>query len=171
MDQLLTLAERLPAVLWNQSASASRRARTAKDLSADESQASGGSSIEMSSKERRAEVLAACDAGEGTPAVALRFQIRASWVRRVKQERRVTGKITPATTRKRILQWRGLEPGPSNCGRRPEAGCWVPSPNTNAVTTSIIVATARVHVKALWSIRCRIETLHHSCLAVGNRCR
>lgn len=54
------------------------------------------------SKERRAEVLAASDAGEGTRAVALRFDCSESWVRRVKQERRELGKVAPATTRKRV---------------------------------------------------------------------
>ncbi len=57
------------------------------------------------SKERRAEVLAACDAGEGTRAVALRFSCSESWVRRVKQERRELGKVAPATTRKRVPEW------------------------------------------------------------------
>ncbi len=57
------------------------------------------------SKERRAEVLAACDAGEGTRSVALRFNCSESWVRRVKQERREQGKVGPATTRKRVPKW------------------------------------------------------------------
>jgi len=57
------------------------------------------------SKEMRRDVLAACDAGEGTHAVALRFRCSESWVRRVKQERREQGKVAPATTRKRIPLW------------------------------------------------------------------
>jgi transposase len=57
------------------------------------------------SKERRAEVLAACDAGEGTKAVALRFHVSESWVRRVKQDRRELGKVAPATTRRRNPTW------------------------------------------------------------------
>lgn len=61
------------------------------------------------SKERRAEVLAACDAGEGTRAVALRFSCSESWVRRVKQERRELGKFGPATTRKRVPKWAPLK--------------------------------------------------------------
>jgi transposase len=61
------------------------------------------------SKERRGEVLAACDTGEGTQAVALRFQVSESWVRRIKQERRETGKVAPATTRNRIPKWRAIE--------------------------------------------------------------
>ena len=57
------------------------------------------------SKEMRRDVLAACDAGEGTRAVALRFNCSESWVRRVKQERREQGKVAPATKRKRIPLW------------------------------------------------------------------
>ena len=57
--------------------------------------------MEAFSKEMRREVLAACDAGEGTRAVALRFRCSESWVRRVKQVRREQGKIAPATTRQR----------------------------------------------------------------------
>jgi transposase len=60
------------------------------------------------SKERRREVLAACDAGEGTRAVALRFNCSESWVRRVKQERREQGKTAPCSTRRRIPKWEPL---------------------------------------------------------------
>lgn len=62
------------------------------------------------SKEFRAQVLAVCDAGDGTKAVALRFKVSESWVRRIKQQRRETGKIAPATTRKRTPKWRAIEP-------------------------------------------------------------
>jgi transposase len=62
------------------------------------------------SKERRAEVLAACDAGEGTRDVALKFRVSESWVRRVKQERRMLGKTAPCTTRRRTPRWKALEP-------------------------------------------------------------
>jgi transposase len=57
------------------------------------------------SKEMRRDVLAACDAGEGTRAVALKFGCSESWVRRVKQERREQGKTAPATTRRRVPRW------------------------------------------------------------------
>ena len=57
------------------------------------------------SKEMRRDVLAACDAGEGTRAVALRFGCSESWVRRVKQVRREQGKVAPATTRRRVPRW------------------------------------------------------------------
>jgi transposase len=57
------------------------------------------------SREFRGEVLAACDAGEGTQAVALRFQVSESWVRRVKQQRRETGQVAAKTTRNRQPIW------------------------------------------------------------------
>jgi transposase len=57
------------------------------------------------SKEMRREVLAACDRGEGTRAVALSFNCSESWVRRVKQERRELGKIAPLLTRRRMPKW------------------------------------------------------------------
>lgn len=61
--------------------------------------------MEAYSKEFRRDVLAACDAGEGTRAVALRFDVSESWVRRVKQERREQGKVAPQTTRDRRKSW------------------------------------------------------------------
>ena len=57
------------------------------------------------SKEMRREILAACDRGEGTRAVALRFRCSESWVRRVKQERRELGKTAPLLTRRRTPKW------------------------------------------------------------------
>jgi transposase len=57
------------------------------------------------SKEMRRDVLAACDGGEGTRAVALRFNCSESWVRRVKQQRREHGKTAPCTTRQRTAKW------------------------------------------------------------------
>ena len=57
------------------------------------------------SKERRREVLAACDRGEGTRAVALHFKCSESWVRRVKQERRELNKTAPLLTRRRTPKW------------------------------------------------------------------
>lgn len=61
--------------------------------------------MEAYSKEFRRDVLAACDAGEGTRAVALRFGVSESWVRRVKQERREQGKIAPSSKRRRRKTW------------------------------------------------------------------
>lgn len=57
------------------------------------------------SKEFRREVLAACDAGGRTRAVAQRFGVSEAWVRRIKQERRETGKTAPLTTRRRTPTW------------------------------------------------------------------
>lgn len=57
------------------------------------------------SKEFRRQILAACDGGLGTQAVALRFEVSQSWVRRVKQERRELGKLGPATKRRRTPEW------------------------------------------------------------------
>ena len=53
--------------------------------------------MESYSKEFRREVLAACDAGEGRQAVALRFRVSMSWVRRIKQVRREHGRVAPLT--------------------------------------------------------------------------
>jgi len=61
------------------------------------------------SKERRQEVLRACEAGQGTREVALRFQVSESWVRRVKQEHREQGKTAPRTTRNRTPRWHAIE--------------------------------------------------------------
>lgn len=61
--------------------------------------------MEAYSKEFRRDVLAACDAGEGTRLVALQFNVSESWVRRIKQERREQGKIAPLSTRRRRKIW------------------------------------------------------------------
>jgi transposase len=55
--------------------------------------------------ELRGEVLAACDANEGTRVVALRFQVSESWVRRIKQPRRETGQVAPKTAAPRQPKW------------------------------------------------------------------
>ena len=61
--------------------------------------------MEAYSKEFRRDVLTACDAGEGTRSVALRFDVSESWVRRIKQERREQGKVAPLATRRRRKVW------------------------------------------------------------------
>lgn len=61
--------------------------------------------MEAYSKEFRREVLAACDTGEGTRAVALRFKVSEAWVRRIKQERREQGKLAPHSKRRRRKVW------------------------------------------------------------------
>ena len=53
----------------------------------------------------RAQVLAACDAKEGTRAVALRFDVSESWVRRIKQQRRETGQVAPKKAAPRKPKW------------------------------------------------------------------
>ena len=57
------------------------------------------------SKELRQEVLAAREAGEETRAVALRFRVSESWVRRVNQQFREEGKTAPILTRRRVPKW------------------------------------------------------------------
>ena len=59
----------------------------------------------MYSAEFRKEVLKACDGGEGTRAVATRFNVSESWVRRIKQERREQGKLAPLKTKTRTPKW------------------------------------------------------------------
>jgi transposase len=55
--------------------------------------------------EVRAEVLAACDANEGTRVVALRYNVSESWVRRIKQQRRETGQVAPKSTPPQEAKW------------------------------------------------------------------
>ena len=61
--------------------------------------------MEPYTAEFRAEVLAACDAGEGTKAVVLHFDVSESWVRRIKQQRRETGQVAPNRAAKRQPKW------------------------------------------------------------------
>ena len=56
--------------------------------------------------EVRVEVLAACDANEGTRVVAVRFKVSESWVRRIKQRRRETGQVAPLTTPPQEPKWK-----------------------------------------------------------------
>lgn len=56
--------------------------------------------------EVRAQVLAACDANEGTRVVAVRFKVSESWVRRVKQRRRETGQVAAQTTPPQTPKWK-----------------------------------------------------------------
>lgn len=56
--------------------------------------------------EIRAQILAACDAGEGTRVVAVRFSVSESWVRRVKQQRRETGQVAPKIAAPREPAWK-----------------------------------------------------------------
>lgn len=65
--------------------------------------------MESYSKEMRRDVLSACDRGEEARAVALRFHCSESWIRRIKQDRRETGKLAPCTTRNRVAEWQKHE--------------------------------------------------------------
>jgi len=56
--------------------------------------------------EIRAQVLAACDAGDGTRVVAVRFDVSESWVRRVKQQRRETGQVAPKKATPAEPKWK-----------------------------------------------------------------
>lgn len=51
--------------------------------------------------EFRREVLADCDAGMGTTAVAIKHHVSDSWVRRLKQRRRETGEIAARPPKKK----------------------------------------------------------------------
>jgi transposase len=53
----------------------------------------------------RGEVLAACDANEGTRVIAVRFKVSESWVRLIKQQRRETGQVVPKTAAPRLPKW------------------------------------------------------------------
>jgi transposase len=57
------------------------------------------------SMDLRQRVLADCDAGIATKAVAQKFSVSASWVRRLKQRRQQTGQVGPTDQR------RGPQPG------------------------------------------------------------
>jgi transposase len=61
--------------------------------------------MEPYSAEFRGEVLAACDANEGTHAIAVRFKVSDSWVRRIKQQRRETGQLAPRKAAPRKPKW------------------------------------------------------------------
>ena len=61
--------------------------------------------MEPYSAELRGEVLAACDAKEGTRVIAVRFQVSESWVRRIQQQRRETGQLASKTAAARQPKW------------------------------------------------------------------
>ena len=81
--------------------------------------------MEAYSKEFRRDVLAACDGGEGTRSVALRFDVSESWVRRIKQERREQGKVAPLATRRRRKVWEPYAELAFGAARR-ASGCLSP---------------------------------------------
>ena len=68
------------------------------------------------SMDLRERVLAGCDAGLGTKAVAEKYSVSESWVRRLKQRRRETGRAGPTDQR------HGPKPGwEAHAGRIREA--------------------------------------------------
>src|SRR4029453_5979875 len=56
---------------------------------------SGGPLMQPYSMDLRERVLADCDAGQGTQAVADKYRVSTAWVRRLKQRRRDTGEVGP----------------------------------------------------------------------------
>src|SRR5208283_46513 len=56
--------------------------------------------------EFRGEVLAACDTNEERRAIALRFKVSESWVRRIQQQGRETGQVAPKKAAPRQPRWR-----------------------------------------------------------------
>jgi transposase len=55
--------------------------------------------------EFRGKVLAACDTNEERRAIALRFKVSESWLRRIQQQRRETGQVAPKTATPRQPAW------------------------------------------------------------------
>ena len=53
----------------------------------------------------RGEVLAGCDAHEATRAIAMRFKVSDSWVRRIQQQRRETGQTLAKQAAPRQPKW------------------------------------------------------------------
>ena len=53
----------------------------------------------------RGEVLAGCDAHEATRAIAVRFKVSDSWVRRIQQQRRETGQTVAKQAAPRQPKW------------------------------------------------------------------
>jgi len=53
----------------------------------------------------RCEVLAACDTDEERRAIALRFKVSESWLRRIQQQRRETGQVSPKIASRRKPTW------------------------------------------------------------------
>jgi transposase len=63
--------------------------------------------MEPYTTEFRAEVLAAYDANEGTRAIAVRFKVSDSWIRRIVQQRRETGQLGPRPVPPQKPKWLG----------------------------------------------------------------
>lgn len=61
--------------------------------------------MEPYSAEFRGEVLAACDTNEERRAIALRFKVSESWLRRIQQQRRETGQVAAKKAAPRQPKW------------------------------------------------------------------
>ena len=61
--------------------------------------------MEAYDAEFRGEVLAACDTDEERRAIALRFKVSESWLRRIQQQRRETGQVAPKKAAPRQPKW------------------------------------------------------------------
>jgi transposase len=61
--------------------------------------------MEPYNAEFRGEVLAACDTKEERRAIALRFKVSGSWLRRIQQQRRETGQVAPKKAAPRQPAW------------------------------------------------------------------
>ena len=104
------------------------------------------------SKEFRRDVLAACDAGEGTRVVATRFGVSESWVRRIKQERRESGKVAPKTTRDRKHIWEAWTDWLiAKIDQRPD----------------IYLREIQADLKSELGVEVSLWTIAHACRAVG----
>jgi transposase len=57
----------------------------------------GGIVVEAYSADLRRRVIADCAAGAGTKAVAAKYSVSASWVRKLKRQVRATGSLEPVT--------------------------------------------------------------------------
>ena len=62
------------------------------------------------SMDLRVRVLADCDAGMATAAVADKYSVSASWVRRLKQRRAATGETAPRPNGRRPRTWARIRP-------------------------------------------------------------
>ena len=61
--------------------------------------------MEPYNAEFRGEVLAACDTKEERRAIALRFKVSESWLRRIQQQRRETGQVAAKKAAPRQPKW------------------------------------------------------------------
>jgi transposase len=58
------------------------------------------------SMDLRKRVLKDCDAGLGTLAVSVKYNVSPAWIRRLKQRRRETGETAPRTSRNKVkAEW------------------------------------------------------------------